>query len=152
MCFLSAKCEDDIWCTVAPSGERKCMLSRCRSNQAAAGQRQHLSEAEKPRNCSCGARSSAVSSCQSSAPRCRTGPNPGHVRPFFYVTGPAEPIYLHKSSSNATRVDPVFTTVTSMHDAWQYGDGGLYLAGGSQTIAALSRNLRLSVSSAASPL
>ena len=107
---------------------------------------------EKPRNCSCGARSSAVSSCQSSAPRCRTGPNPGHVRPFFYVTGPAEPIYLHKSSSNATRVDPFFTTVTSMHDAWQYGDGGLYLAGGSQTIAALSRNLRLSVSSPASPL
>ena len=53
---------------------------------------------EKPRNCSCGARSSAVSSCQSSAPRCRTGPNPGHVRPFFYVPGPAGLIYLHRSA------------------------------------------------------
>ena len=90
------------------------MLSRCRSNQAAAGQRQHLSEAEKLQLWSPVISRVIVPVI---CPQVSHGTKPRSCETLFYVTGPAQLIYLHMSSSNATRVGPVFATVTSMHDA-----------------------------------
>ena len=50
-------------------------------------------------------------------PQVSHGTKPRSCETLFYVPGPAGLIYLHKSTSNATRVDLVFITVTSMHHA-----------------------------------